>query len=319
MKKVFTPEVKIALVAIVGLVVLFLGMQFLKGLDLFSTENTYKIRFSDVSGLSASNPIYANGYKVGIIKSIDYDYDNPGKIVVNADIDQNMRVPKGTLAVISSDLMGNVKVDLQLGNARNGYIEPGGTFDGQLSNGVMDAVKDAMPTIKALIPKVDSILVSVNALLADPALASTLHNADNISSNLTTSTRELNELLAQLNEKVPGILDNANGAISGARGTLASVNGLVGNANGMVTNLNGKLSEVDVSGTMAKVDKTLANMQSLTDKLNNGEGSLGLLMNDPGLYNNLNKTLSDADSLVVNLKAHPKRYVHFSLFGRKDK
>ena len=319
MKKVFTPEVKIALVAIAGIVILFFGMQFLKGLDIFSSENIYKIRFTNVSGLSVSNPIYANGYKVGIIKSIDYDYDHPGQITVNADIDQNMRIPKGTMAVISSDLMGNVKVDLELANGSQGYVEPGGTIYGGPSGGALGAIKDAMPTIKALIPKVDSILTNVNTLLADPALASTLHNANKISSDLTTSTRELNGLLAELNSKVPGIMDNANGLITDARGTMGHVNGFIGNANSMVSNVNGKISSIDVSGTMAKVDKTLANMETLSNKLNNKEGSLGLLMNDPALYHNLNKTLSDADSLVVNLKAHPKRYVHFSLFGRKDK
>ena len=234
MKKVFTPEVKIALVAIAGIVILFFGMQFLKGLDIFSSENIYKIRFTNVSGLSVSNPIYANGYKVGIIKSIDYDYDHPGQITVNADIDQNMRIPKGTMAVISSDLMGNVKVDLELANGSQGYVEPGGTIYGELSGGALGAIKDAMPTIKALIPKVDSILTNVNTLLADPALASTLHNANKISSDLTTSTRELNGLLAELNSKVPGIMDNANGLITDARGTMGHVNGFIGNANGIV-------------------------------------------------------------------------------------
>lgn len=319
MKKLFTPEVKIALVAIVGIVVLFFGMQFLKGLDMFSAENIYRIKFNDVSGLTVSNPIYANGYKIGTIKDIEYNYEKQSNIIVEADIDENMRIPKGTIAVISSDLMGNVKVDLQLADRQNGFIEPGGTINGEMSGGALAAVKDAMPTLKALIPKVDSILTSVNALLADPSLASTLHNADKISANLTTSTRELNTLLAQLNKDVPGLVGNANGLLAGARGTLGNVNGVLGNVNGVLTNVNGKISDIDVSGTMAKVDRTLDNMESLTAKLNGKEGSLGLLMNDPALYNNLNRTLSDADSLVTNLKAHPKRYVHFSLFGKKDK
>lgn len=319
MKKLFTPEVKIALVAIVGIVVLFFGMKFLKGLDLFSSENIYRIKFNDVSGLSVSNPIYANGYKIGIIKDIDYNYETQGDIIVNADIDKSMRIPNGTKAVISSDLMGNVKVDLELGDGRKGFVQPGGTINGEQSGGAMSAIKDAIPTLKALIPKIDSILTSVNILLADPSIASTLHNADKISADLTTSTRELNTLLAQLNKDLPGVVGNANGLMAGARGTVENINGLVGNANGMVTNVNNKLSDIDLNGTMAKVDKTLDNMQTLTEKLNSKESSLGLLMNDPGLYNTLHKTLGDADSLVVNLKAHPKRYVHFSLFGKKDR
>lgn len=319
MKKIFTPEVKIALVAIVGIVILFFGMQFLKGLDLFSSENVYKIKFNDVSGLSVSSPIYADGFKVGIVKGIDYDYNSPGNISVKVDIDKNFQIPKGTVAVISSDLMGNVKVDLQLGNRTSGFVEPGGTISGMQNAGALGAVKEAMPSIKALIPKMDSIMNSLNAILADPTIPGTLHNVNKITSDLTVSTRQLNTLLGQLNGQVPGLLSNANGLIADARGSMGHVNGLVDNANGLVTNVNSKVSELNMAETMAKVEKTLTNMQELTAKLNSKEGSLGLLMNDPGLYNNLNRTLSDADSLVTNLKAHPKRYVHFSLFGKKDK
>lgn len=101
--------------------------------------------------------------------------------------------------------------------------------------------------------------------------------------------------------------------------TVTNANTAITTANTMMTTINGKMAAVDVEGTMAKVDKTLANVQTLTDKINNGEGSLGLLINDASLYNNLTTTVRNADSLVVNLREHPKRYVHFSIFGKKDK
>lgn len=321
-KKILTNEVKIALVAVLGIVILFFGMQFLKGLNLFSSANPYQLKFSDINGLAASSPIYANGYKVGSVHSIDYNYGQPGDITVVADIEKGMRIPEGTEAEIVSDMMGNIKVNLILGSS--GKVLPAnGVIYGRAAGGALDAVKGMVPQIQALMPKLDSIAHNLNALLADPALAGTLHNVNQISSDLTTSTKELNQLLAGLNREIPALagkastlLAHTDGLVTDARTGLGTT---LGNANSLMTNINGKLDGVDVDGTMAKVNTTLDHLNQLTSKLNSNEGTLGLLMNDPGLYNNLNQTMRDADSLLVNLKAHPKRYVHFSLFGKKDK
>lgn len=312
-------EVKIALVAVVGIVILFFGMQFLKGLDFFSTDTAYKMKFSNISGLSSSCPIYANGFKVGTVKTIEYNYENPSDITVDVAIDQNMRIPKGTSAEIVSDLMGNVQVNLILADGKLGVIDKGGLIDGRINNGALGEMKDMVPAIQKMLPKLDSILASVNTLLADPALAASLHNIQTITSDLTTSTKELNTLLAQVNTELPKLTGNANTLLASTNNTMVDAKGLVGNANKLVGNLNDKVSGIDLAGTMKKVDQTVANMQQLTAKLNSNEGSLGLLMNDPGLYNNLNLTMQSADSLLIDLKAHPKRYVHFSLFGKKDK
>lgn len=297
----FTKEVKIAIVAIVGIVVLFLGMNFLKGLDLFSSDNRYYISFRDISGLSSSCPIYADGYKVGVVRKIDYDYSQSKDIMVEADINQDMRIPKGSSAEIVSDLMGNVKVNLLLANNPRERINPGDIIVGGINDGAMGQVKDLIPVVQTMLPKLDSILCSVNRLLADPAIANSLHNVQTITGDLTVSTKQLNTLLGNLNAKVPGLLTKADG--------------IMGNANTLTSNL----SKVDVEGTMSKVNATLDNVQAFTEQLNNNQGSLGLLMRDPNLYYNLNATVKSADSLMIDLKAHPKRYVHFSVFGKKDK
>ena len=135
--KYFTKEVKIAIVAIVGLVVLFLGMNFLKGLDLFSTDNRYYISFRDISGLSSSSPIYADGYKVGVVRGIVYDYSQSKDIIVEADINKDMRIPKGSSAEIVSDLMGNVKVNLLLASNPRERVNPGETIVGGINDGAM--------------------------------------------------------------------------------------------------------------------------------------------------------------------------------------
>lgn len=294
-------EVQIALVAIVGVVILFFGMKFLKGMTLFSSANTFYASFSDISGLTKSSPVYANGFKVGTVRDIVYDYAKGGNIVASLDLEKAFRLPQGVTAEIESDLMGNVKVCLVMPKSVAGHMEVGDTINGDQAHGVMDKAANMIPAVEKILPKLDSIMASLNALLADPAIRNSLHNVEKITSDLTTTTQQLNSLMATMDKKVPGMLDKADN-------TLANTN-----------TLTKKLSEIDVAGTMAKVDATLNNVHEMTEKLNSNEGSLGLLMNDKQLYNNLSSTMRDADSLVIDLKAHPKRYVHFSIFGRKDK
>lgn len=299
MKK-YNKEIQIAVVAILGVVVLYYGMNFLKGLTI-STESNYYVKFNDISGLSNSCPVYANGYKVGVVENIIYDFDNPGNILAVLEIKDEMRVPKGTTADIVSDFLGNIKLELKLGDRAVGFLEPEDTIDGGQDKGALSKAAEMIPQVQALLPKLDSILVSVNALLADPAIANSLHNIDQITGSLTSTSRELNRLTVSLNQQMPQMLENADGMLA--------------NANTLTRNLN----ELDLAATMQKVDNTLRNVEQMTAKLNSKDGTLGLLMRDPDLYNNLNATMMHADSLMIDLKQHPKRYVHFSVFGKKDK
>ncbi len=306
--KFFTKEVKIALVAIVGIVVLFFGLHFLKGMPVFSTDKVYYASFQNINGLSSSNPIYADGYQVGNVKEIIYDYNKSGRVLVEFQVDNDLRIPKGSSAEIVSDLMGNIKMNLLLANNPRERVEPGDTIQGNLDAGLMGSVQSLVPTLSAMLPKVDSILTSVNMLLADPAIRASLHNIQTISSNLAVTSAGLNRLVAEANGKVPGILSKADYAMAKAGSTLNNADRLSAN-----------LAQLDVAQTLAKVDRTLDNVESVTRQLNSPNGSLGLLMRDPALYNNMNSTVRSADSLLTDLKKHPKRYVHFSLFGKKDK
>ena len=296
-----TKEIKIALVAIVGILVMYFGINFLKGMNLFSTNNAYYMTFDDIQGVGASTPIYADGYKVGTVDGLEYDYKENGPIKVKVDINKDLRIPQGSKAEIVKDLMGNLQVNLLLANNPRERVEPGGIIPGAVNGGMMDKAANLIPVVEKMLPKLDSILASVNALLADPALGASLHNVETITSNLTVSTRELNTLMAGLNKQVPGMVRKANGVLD--------------NTNRLTANL----ASLDVQGTLNKVNQTLESAHQFTEKLNSNQGSLGLLMNDTKLYDNLTSTMSHADSLVIDLKAHPKRYVHFSVFGRKDK
>lgn len=301
MNKLFTKEVKIAIVAILGVAALFVGMNFLKGLNVFSSTTTYRLAFADIKGLSKSTPVYADGYKVGTITDIDYNYKQGGDILVSASLDPDLRIPFGSQAEIESDLMGNIKVNLLLANNPRQRLEAGDIIQGVSGSGLMGEMATMLPTVKAILPKLDSIMGSINTLLADPALAATLHNAQATTANLTQASAQLNTLMRQLNGGVPQLMGRADNVLANTE------------------TLTANLSQLDLQGTMAQVNATLDGVQQLTTAINSNEGSLGLLMRDPSVYNNLNATLANADSLMVDLKQHPKRYVHFSVFGKKDK
>ena len=299
--KFLTKEVLIALVAILGLVILFFGMKFLKGLSMFSEGNSYVVLFDDVTGLSASSPVYVNGVKVGTVESIDCNYAQPDHIIASVGLDEQLVLPQGTSAEIASDLLGNVRLELKLGDPLGGKMAVGDTIVGQTASGLMAKAAGMVPQIEQMLPKLDSILASVNTLLADPTIAQSLHNVENITAGLTTTTQQLHLLTQSLNRQLPGIMSKADGVMANA------------------DTLTHSLTTLDIASTMAKVDQTMHNVEQLTARLNSNEGTLGLLMRDPGLYNNLNATMMHADSLMIDLKSHPKRYVHFSVFGKKDK
>jgi phospholipid/cholesterol/gamma-HCH transport system substrate-binding protein len=301
MKKLFSKEVQIALVAIVGIIVLFFGMKFLKGMFLFSTDDSYYVEFDDISGVSASCPVYANGYRVGVVEDVIFNYDSQDKIVAVLGLNKQLRLPKASTAEIASDLLGNVKLELKFGPNPVDVMEPGDSLSGKKQGGALAKAADMLPQFEKMLPKVDSILASVNMLLMNPAIANSLHNVDQITAHLVTTTNELNRLTASLNQQMPG--------------TLTKVDGLLDNT----TTLTKNLSELDIAMTMAKVNNTLQNVEQMTAKLNSNEGTIGLLMRDQELYRNVTSTMGHVDSLMIDLKQHPQRYVHFSLFGRKNK
>ena len=299
-------EIKIALVAIAGIIVLFFGMNFLKGISLFSEKNVYYASFSNISGLSASNPIFANGYQVGIVRDIAFDYSGGGDIVVAFTLDDRMQLPKGTTASIESDFMGNVRMNLLLPKVSqlstiNSQLNVGDTIQGAMAEGLMARAAALIPAVEQMLPKVDSILASVNALLADPAIAHSIRNVEKVSTDLTTTTRQVNTLMAKLNSQLPTILTKADVVLDNSQ------------------ELTKNLTAIDIDGTMKKVDQTLANVQAFSERLNKPEGSLGLLMNDASLYDRLNGTLTNAEQLLGDIKEHPKRYINISVFGKKDK
>ena len=238
-------EIKIALVAVAGLVALFFGMKFLKGSNLLSSSDTYYFVFNDISGLTESSPIFAAGYQVGRIKKIYFDYSHAEEIKVLAEVDRKMKIPVGSTASISSDVLGNIKVTLNIETHRGQYVQPGGVISGSIDTGTVGKMTEMVPTIKQILPKLDSVMFHLNALLADPALAHSIHNIDEITNNLSTSSKQLHILLTNVNREVPGIVSKTNLVLTNTE------------------QFTDNLRKIEVASTMTKVDEAMADVQEI--------------------------------------------------------
>lgn len=299
--KYMTREVKIAITAIIAVICVFIGINFLKGINIFQASNTYYVKFKDCCGLQVSNAVYSNGYPVGVVRAIDYRYSDNGGVVATIELDNEMRLPQGTRAELESSLMGGITMNLILGPNPVSLLSPRDTIAGGPHEGLMDIAGRIVPQVENLIPKLDSILDHLNAITGDPALAATLNNLQGITANLNTAC----ETLPQTMKKVDDMATH-------------------------LSSISGKADKLDLEGTMTSINNTLGDAQklivhlddvskTLDHKMNSKDNTLGLLLSDASLHNNINHTIQSADSLVTDLKAHPKRYVHFSVFGKKDK
>jgi len=292
-------EAKIGLTGIIALVLLFFTIKFLQGVQLFSTQDTYYINFRNAKALAKSSPVYADGYNVGIVSDIRYDYNRPGTgVIVEISVEHGMRVPIGTTAVLDEAMLGGCTLNLMMGNNPVERYSTGDTIPSADNNGLMAKAAEMIPKLEQTLAKVDTLLTSLNTLAADPNLQKILANAQSVSANLDQSSRDLNKLLEK---DIPQMTSTFSAAGQN------------------VVTLTDKLNNLNLEGTMAKVDGAMNNVNQMTERLSSPDNNVGLLLNDTSLYGNLNRTATGAAKLVEDLKAHPKRYVHFSVFGKKEK
>lgn len=296
--KYITKEVRIGIAGIVALCILVYGINYLKGINMFKPASYFYVKFNNVNALAKSSPVYADGVRVGIVRDIAYDYTQPGNVIVEVELDTDLRIPKGSTAELVSELMGGVRMNILLNNNPREKYAIGDTIQGSLNNGMMEDVAKIMPQVQQILPKLDSIMISLNAILGDSSIPASLHSLQKITANLEVASGKMAQVFSKDIPQLTGKLNT------------------IGDNFIVISN---NLKEINYAGTFARIDSTIANVKLTTDKLNSKDNTIGLLLNDPQLYNNLNATSINAASLLEDLKAHPKRYVHFSLFGKKDK
>src|SRR5574344_429577 len=296
--KYITKEVKIGIASIIALGVVVYGSNYLKGIRMFKPSSYFYFKYEDVNALAKSSPVFADGFRVGIVSDISYDYNQRGNVVVEVELDRDMRIPKGSTGELVTEMMGGVRMNILLANNPRESYSIGDTIPGTLNNGIMAGAAELMPQVEKMLPKLDSILISLNTILSNPDIPATLKSVRNSTANLEAARGQMRKLM---NKDIPQLTGKLN---------TISDNFVVISSN---------LKEIDYAATFNKIDSTIHNVQLITQKLNSKDNSVGLLLNDPALYNNLNTTSANAASLLEDLKANPKRYVHFSIFGRKQK
>lgn len=294
MKMKFSKEATIGVVSIISLVLLYIGVNYLKGINLFRPANHYYVACSNVKDVTISSPVFVEGFKVGLVRSISYDYSTTGKILVEISLEESMRINKGSYISLEKTLLSGGELHIHLNKYVDEYLKSGDTIEGRSPEDMMASVQEKMlPQIIDLLPKLDSILYSLQILVSHPALSQSLDHIEKTTASLEISSRRLNQLLGN---DVPVIASN----LKTTTDNFAA--------------LSEEMKNLNLKGSIQSLNLTIDNLGQTTMKLNAKDNSLGLLLNDTLLYNNLNETVVNVSNLLIDLKQNPKRYVRFSLF-----
>ncbi len=300
MKSILRKEVIIGLLVIVAMLILFFGINFLKGVNLFKAANYYYSVYNNVEGLAQSAPVTLNGYKVGIVRSINYDFSRPGNVIVEMSLDKSLKLPKGTEAVLGADLLGTASIALNLGTDVSSLYAVGDTIPGKVKASMMAGLSDnLMPAVNSILPKIDSLLTNLTALTGNPALHQSVTRLDDITTQLHATMRSLNAATANL-QPITGNIRSITENVDTITGDLAQVSG--------------RLRDVPVDSIALEIQATMANLRQLSERLNNPDSSIGKLTDDSALYDNINATIVSLDSLFIDIKKNPKRYINVKVF-----
>lgn len=281
-------ELKIGIWTIATIVAMVFGIKFLKGQ--LHTSTVYYMVSPNVERVAESSHVKLNGYKVGFVGSMNYNYEN-NTIVLGLYLDPSLRIPRGSSAIIQPDLLGNSNIYLSLSDNKE-MMQSGDTlFGGGMAPGLTDGIADAMPAVMALLPKADSLLSGLNVVIRDSKLQESLLEVNQL-------THKLDYTLSELNHSLPGILGNMD------------------NATANLDTLSMELRQARVKEIIAQASETLDSVNCLVATLNSTEGTAGKLINSPELHNQLTQTISNVDSLISDIKAHPKKYINIKVFGK---
>lgn len=298
--KSLSRDLKFGLIVIGALFLVYFGLNFLKGVNIFSPTRSYCAQYDEIGGLVVSTPVYMKGYKVGQVDEIEYDFTRETPFTIRFSVSKDIRLTRGTVVELFDDgLMGGKAIRLLIpAGAGDDYYAEGDLVPSQADEGLMGTLTGSLlPKLEAFSQEADSLIRSLRQLVEDESLAHTLASAEQAAADLAATSGSLRHLMAN---DVPRILDKTDLLL------------------GDLSVVSGNLKQIDYRATFNNLDRTLSGLDMTIGKINNGTGTLGALLNDRQLYIDLTNTASAADSLLIDLRLHPKRYVHFSLFGRKE-
>ncbi|HEU4473014.1 MAG TPA: MlaD family protein [Flavisolibacter sp.] len=316
-----TNETKVGLLAIVAIVVLVLGFNFLKGETLFSKPPVIYARFADIGSLDRSNPVKINGLPVGTVYGIAQADKEVNNIIVEIHLTRDISIPQNSIAFIDASILGSAFINIEKGNAQ-GYLTSGDTISTRLDKGLIGNIQSQLaPTITRVNQTLDSLRLAIGSIstIFDP---NTKNNLRDLIAHLTVSSAHLQQLLNAQTGLLSQTLANANSVTA----NLARNNDAVSSAIRNVEVATSKLANSNIEGTIAALQGAVGELKNTISNINSKNGSLGLLMNDRELYDRMNRVMErlnsaalSAEITIDDLRLHPKRYVNISLIGGKSK
>jgi phospholipid/cholesterol/gamma-HCH transport system substrate-binding protein len=301
-------EIKIAVLAITSLVIFYIGFNYLKGVEFFDPTNEYYAIYDELNGLTTSNPVLLSGLSVGRVSEIEILQEQNNKVKVYFEVREDITLGTETVALLSTDLLGSQKIVIQR-NKVSEVLKEGSQVKGNVEQSLTAQIQaQAYPVLKTLdsvghhlngiLENIDQNEQRINAILAD------VQEATHAIAGISQREAQIKSMLDDF-KKISSALANEK---EGLKATLAKTNGILDSVN-----------NIEMSKLVNNLDSTIQNMNKVLASMNDGEGTVDKLLSSDSLYNNLNKTMEDLDKLLIDFREQPKRYVHFSLFGRKDK
>lgn len=313
-------ETKIGALTAIAITIMILGFNFLKGKTFFGTSHTLFAKYTNVQGLASSNPIMINGLQVGTVYSITTD-KNMKEILVNMTLTKDVNIPVNSYATIRNNPLGTTTIEIKLGDATE-YLPKNDTIRTQRSAGIMEeAVEEIRPVlgqVKNAVKSLDSVLMTVTSVVDPTAknnIRSILENLSKTTAGLTESSASLQTLLNTQTGALAKSLNNVSAFTGNLANNNDKLNSVMSNLDKTTTNL----ANLDLEKTLSTLNGTIGELKSTIGKLNTNNGTAGLLLNDTKLYNNLTATANKLNLLLDDLKTNPKRYISFSVFGKKYK
>jgi phospholipid/cholesterol/gamma-HCH transport system substrate-binding protein len=299
MKKSFSRNAFIGLAFIASIAMIYFGINFLKGVNVFKQKHRYYVTLDNVESLLVSSPIYLHGFQVGLVNNIRMVSGNPVGFVVGVHFVEKFPIPKDSYMEYSVDVFGSSSVNVVLGSSTQ-LLQPGDTLRGIKQVGLMDGISEIMPKADAVLGNIDSLLITMNMLLSNPVWEQTMQGIAGTVEQLNRSSQSLNRIIGAVEHDLSSISQNLN------------------DVSGNLKSVSDDLAQLELQKTFSSIDETVENLKSLTAKINNNDNSIGRLMHDPSLHDSLVVTLSNAAQLLENIRQDPDRYlsVRVRLFGR---
>ncbi|AMP98634.1 ABC transporter permease [Pedobacter cryoconitis] len=315
-----TNETKVGILAAFSIAALIIGYNFLKGNSLFSSETLLYAKYTHVDGLAISKPVLINGFQIGRVDKLVLQPD--GTILATLKIKGKYDIPKSTIARLeSTDLLGSKAIVMALGTGKD-FAQDGDTLNSNVEKNLMETVQPVQKKAELIIGKMDSILTSVNSILNPDFQKNVNKSFNSIAGTLASlegTSKKVDGLVGTESKRIAAILANAESISGNLKNNNEKINAILSNIN----KITDQVAAANFKQTIDNANKAVADLQGIVSKVNDGKGTLGLLVNDTKMYDNLNNASKNLDELIIDLKANPKRYVHFSVFGgggsKKDK